>query len=62
MTPSKIFALSTSGKVYALSSSLKRQETPPRGRSVWDIFGGHEPQSSGFTVLDTDVSLRPGER
>lgn len=61
ITPSKIFALSASGKIYVMSSSLSRQLATQSPRSVWNIFGSSAPQTL-FGILDTDVPLGWGER
>ncbi|KAF8582077.1 RCC1/BLIP-II [Ramaria rubella] len=62
ITPNKVFALSTTGKIYVLSSSLTRQLSgASSSKSIWNVFGTSNVQPF-YTVLDTDVPLAWGER
>ncbi|KAF8522125.1 RCC1 BLIP-II [Hysterangium stoloniferum] len=62
VTPKALYALSASGKIYALSASLKEQPVIPQSdKWSWLFFGKGDPQSLHH-ILDTDVALNSGER
>ncbi|KAF8524244.1 regulator of chromosome condensation 1/beta-lactamase-inhibitor protein II [Gautieria morchelliformis] len=61
VTPSKVFALSASGKIYVLSSTLHHELASHSIQNIWSLFGSSTPQTL-FAVLGTDVPLAWGER
>ncbi|GJJ12017.1 hypothetical protein Clacol_006255 [Clathrus columnatus] len=61
VTPTKIFALSKSGKVFALSAFQKEQSESATPSPWWSFFSSPSLQPY-FSQLDTDVPLQSGER
>ncbi|KAI5123298.1 hypothetical protein M0805_009319 [Coniferiporia weirii] len=66
-TGSRIFALSSVGKIYALSSDVKREEsatTAGEGSSVWSLFrrGSNTGQNKDYVELGAEQKLGRGEK
>ena len=68
MTPSRVFALSASGRIYTLSSEQSKQELPTGGQTpastpwwgtgwIWD-----EEQTVDFAEIKPDNHLKRGEK
>jgi len=62
VTPKKLYALSASGKIYALSGSPKRQPLIAQSDKWSSFFFGEGDPQPLHHILDTDVALNSGER